>query len=57
MSESKREPGEEIESFAASNLDDAIAMMEVVNAKKDKASLGQAAAGLERHPEVCNLCK
>ncbi|KAL5494745.1 hypothetical protein ACEPAI_206 [Sanghuangporus weigelae] len=41
----------EIESFAASNVDDAIAMLEVVNAKQDKASVGQAAAGLEKHPE------
>ena len=44
---------EEIESFSASNIDDAIAMFDVVNAKKDKASMGQAAAGLEKHPEVC----
>lgn len=45
-------PPGEIESFAASNIDDALAMLEVVNAKKDKASMGQQAAGLEKHPEV-----
>ncbi|EJC97582.1 DUF1014-domain-containing protein [Fomitiporia mediterranea MF3/22] len=42
---------EEAESFAATGIDDAIAMMEVVTAKKDKASMGQQAAGLEKHPE------
>ena len=43
----------EIESFSATGIDDALEMMEVVNAKKDKASVGQQAAGIEKHPEVC----
>lgn len=42
-----------IESFSASNIDDALDLMEVVNAKTDKASVGAMAGGLERHPEVC----
>jgi hypothetical protein len=41
-----------IESFSASNIDDALDLMEVVTAKTDKASVGTAASGLERHPEV-----
>jgi len=39
------------ESFSATGIDDALDLMEVVNAKTDKASTGAAAAGLERHPE------
>jgi hypothetical protein len=42
-----------VESYAATGLDNALDLMEVVNAKSDKASLGQQAAGLEKHPEVC----
>jgi len=41
-----------IESFSASNIDDALDLMEVVTAKTDKASVGTAASGIERHPEV-----
>jgi len=41
----------EIESYSATGLDNAIDLMEVVTAKTDKASVGQAAAGLEKHPE------
>ncbi|KAF7972983.1 hypothetical protein HWV62_10625 [Athelia sp. TMB] len=42
----------EIESYSATGLDNAIDLMEVVTAKTDKASVGQAAAGLEKHPEA-----
>ncbi|KAG6820048.1 hypothetical protein H0H93_006063 [Arthromyces matolae] len=41
----------EIESFAATGIDNALDLLEVVNAKMDKASIGQQAAGIERHPE------
>lgn len=40
-----------VESFSASNIDDALDLMEVVTAKTDKASVGTMASGLERHPE------
>ncbi|KAG8700157.1 hypothetical protein FRC09_006136 [Ceratobasidium sp. 395] len=40
-----------VESFAATGIDDALDLLEVVNAKTDKASVGQQAAGIERHPE------
>ncbi|KAI5122373.1 hypothetical protein M0805_004130 [Coniferiporia weirii] len=43
---------ETVESFSATGIDSALELMEVVNAKKDKASVGQQAAGLERHPEA-----
>jgi len=44
---------EEIESFAATGIDNAIDLMDVVTAKMDKASVGnQAATAVERHPEV-----
>lgn len=43
---------EEIESFAATGLDNALDLLEIVTAKTDKASVGQQAAGMERHPEV-----
>ncbi|KAF8602736.1 DUF1014-domain-containing protein [Ceratobasidium sp. AG-I] len=39
------------QSFAATGIDDALDLLEVVNAKTDKASVGQQAAGIERHPE------
>ncbi|KAF7323471.1 hypothetical protein HMN09_00128100 [Mycena chlorophos] len=42
---------EVVEAFAATGIDNALDLLEVVNAKTDKASVGQAAAGLERHPE------
>ncbi len=40
------------ESFSASNLDDALDLLEVVNAKTDNDSVGNMASGLEKHPEV-----
>lgn len=44
---------EEIESFAATGIDNALDLIGVVTAKMDKASLGnQAAATVEKHPEV-----
>lgn len=45
-------PPEEPESFAATGLDNALDLLEIVTAKMDKASVGQRAAGLEQHPEV-----
>jgi hypothetical protein len=44
--------GEEPDSYAATGIDNAIDLLDVVNAKMDKASIGQQAAGIERHPEV-----
>ncbi|KAF7298478.1 hypothetical protein MKEN_01372900 [Mycena kentingensis (nom. inval.)] len=41
-----------VESFAATGIDNALDLLEAVNAKTDKASVGQAAAGIEKHPEV-----
>ncbi|KAJ9474903.1 hypothetical protein PHBOTO_004793 [Pseudozyma hubeiensis] len=38
-------------SFSASNLDDALDAMSLVNERSDNASKGSAAAGIERHPE------
>lgn len=46
------EEKKEIESYAATGIDNALDLLEVVNAKMDKASIGQQAAGIERHPEV-----
>lgn len=43
---------QEVESFAATGIDNALDLLEVVTAKMDKASVGQQAAGIERHPEV-----
>lgn len=44
---------EEIESFAATGIDNALDLVDVVTAKMDKASVGnQAAATVEKHPEV-----
>lgn len=43
---------QEVESFSATGIDNALDLLEVVNAKTDKASVGQQAAGIERHPEV-----
>lgn len=45
-----KEP-EEVESFAATGIDNALDLLEIVTAKLDKASVGQQAAGIERHPE------
>ncbi|KAF5386841.1 hypothetical protein D9615_002010 [Tricholomella constricta] len=41
----------EVESYAATGIDNALDLLEVVTAKMDKASVGQQAAGIERHPE------
>jgi hypothetical protein len=46
---------QEVESFAATGIDNAIDLLEVVTAKMDKASIGNQAAGIEKHPEVCNF--
>ncbi|KAF8510332.1 hypothetical protein JB92DRAFT_2728330 [Gautieria morchelliformis] len=40
-----------VESFQATGIDDALDLLTIVNAKSDKASVGQQAAGIERHPE------
>ena len=45
-------PPEKVESYAATGIDNALDLLEVVTAKMDKASVGQQAAGIERHPEV-----
>ncbi|KAH8834071.1 DUF1014-domain-containing protein [Flagelloscypha sp. PMI_526] len=43
---------DEVESFAATGIDDVIDLMETVTAKMDKASLGnQAAKAVDSHPE------
>ncbi|KAJ7084820.1 hypothetical protein B0H15DRAFT_847715 [Mycena belliarum] len=42
---------EEPESYTATGIDNALDLLEVVTAKMDKASVGQQAAGIERHPE------
>jgi hypothetical protein len=39
------------EKFAATGIDDALDLLESLNAKTDKAALGTAASGIERHPE------
>jgi hypothetical protein len=41
----------EIESYSATGIDNALDLLDVVTAKMDKASIGQQAAGLEKHPE------
>lgn len=41
----------QIASFSASNLDDALEAMTLVNDRGDKASRGAAAGALEKHPE------
>ncbi|KAH7340098.1 hypothetical protein B0J17DRAFT_649918 [Rhizoctonia solani] len=45
------EEPELVQSFAATGIDDALDLLEAVNAKTDKASVGQQAAGIEKHPE------
>ena len=42
----------EVESFAATGIDNALDLLEVVTAKMDKASIGNQAATIEKHPEV-----
>lgn len=49
-------PQTEVESYAATGLDNALDLLDVVNAKADKASVGQQAANIERHPEVLLIC-
>lgn len=51
----KADEPEEVESFAATGIDNAIDLLEIVTAKLDKASVGQQAAGIEKHPEVRSL--
>jgi len=41
----------EVESYAATGIDNALDLLEVVTAKMDKASVGQQAAKIEQHPE------
>jgi hypothetical protein len=52
--ETEIEPGEptEVESYAATGIDNALDLLDLVTAKMDKASIGQQAAGIEKHPEV-----
>jgi len=45
------EPANEVESYAATGIDNALDLLEVVTAKMDKASIGQQAAAIETHPE------
>jgi len=42
---------EEVESYAATGIDNALDLLDVVTAKADKASVGTQAANIERHPE------
>jgi len=42
---------EEVESFAATGIDNALDLLEVVTARMDKASIGNQAATIEKHPE------
>ncbi|KAF9036838.1 hypothetical protein BJ165DRAFT_1309682, partial [Panaeolus papilionaceus] len=42
---------QEVESFSATGIDNALDLLDVVTAKMDKASVGQQAANIERHPE------
>jgi len=52
LTSSKVEDSESaVESYAATGIDNALDLLEVVTAKMDKASVGQQAADLERHPE------
>lgn len=48
----KDEPKDEPETFSATGLDNALDLLDVVTAKMDKASVGQRAADIEKHPEV-----
>ncbi|KAI0263739.1 hypothetical protein BC834DRAFT_971111 [Gloeopeniophorella convolvens] len=41
----------EVESYAATGIDNALELLEVVTAKVDKASIGTQAASIEKHPE------
>ncbi|KAI9462540.1 DUF1014-domain-containing protein [Russula earlei] len=44
-------PSQDIESFSATGIDNALDLLEVVTAKMDKASVGNQAATIEKHPE------
>ncbi|KAI0078977.1 DUF1014-domain-containing protein [Panus rudis PR-1116 ss-1] len=44
-------PKTEPETFSATGIDNALDLLEVVTAKMDKASIGQKASEIERHPE------
>jgi len=46
-----KEPTPEVESYSATGIDNALDLLEVVTAKMDKASVGQQAANIEKHPE------
>ena len=50
-------PDEPVESFSATGLDNALDLLSLVTAKTDKASVGQQAAKLETHPEVCEAAR
>ncbi|KAG8678881.1 hypothetical protein FRC08_017410 [Ceratobasidium sp. 394] len=49
--EQRKGEEEPAESFVATGIDDALDFLEIVNARTDKATIGQQAASLERHPE------
>jgi len=49
--ESKEDQPKEVESYAASGIDNALDLLDVVTAKMDKASLGAQASKIETHPE------
>jgi len=49
--ESPSKEPQDVESFAATGIDNALDLLEVVTAKMDKASVGNQAAGIEKHPE------
>ncbi len=51
-SPAKTDGPQDVESFAATGIDSALELLEVVTAKMDKASVGNQAANLEKHPEV-----
>jgi len=51
LSSEPTNPAEVVESYAATGIDNALDLLEIVTAKMDKASIGQQAAGIERHPE------
>jgi hypothetical protein len=48
----EEEKPKEVESYAASGIDNALDLLEVVTAKVDKASIGAQASKIEQHPEV-----
>ncbi|KZV68107.1 DUF1014-domain-containing protein [Peniophora sp. CONT] len=47
----KPEKPEEVESYSATGIDNALDLLEVVTAKMDKASVGSKAGEIEKHPE------